>query len=151
MAAVVSGFKLFHPSKPLQGKPGQLYPPGSVVWKWVPDLTVVHDPSLPHNKVVPKVKKSESKQKKRKKAKSDEESVEESVGPAVVARKEYLTLLQFIAFGVNRGGAALYPRLLDLDATAGNNTAGINSAIAYMQFHFKGVGVLPLRMDLGIK
>ena len=56
-------------------------------------------------------------------------------------------MLQFIAFGVNRGGAALYPRLLDLDATAGNNTAGINSAIAYMQFHFKGVGALPLRMD----
>ena len=90
------------------------------------------------------------KKKKRKKAGKEEADDDEEVAAESV-RSNFLTLLLFIAFGVNRGGAALYPRLLDLEATAGNNTAGINAAIAYMQFHFKGVGVLPLRGDLGIK
>ena len=143
-------FSLFHPSKPLRGKPGQLYPADSVVWKWSPDLSVVHDPTLPHNMVLKKEKAPGEKKKKRKKAGKEEADDDEEVAAESV-RSNFLTLLLFIAFGVNRGGAALYPRLLDLEATAGNNTAGINAAIAYMQFHFKGVGVLPLRGDLGIK
>ncbi len=104
----------------------------------------MHDPDLPHNRTV---KRNEKKKDKKKRKKDDDDDEDRDA----IERINFLTLLQFIAFGVNRGGAALYPRLLDFDETASNNALGINAAIAYMQYHFKGVGVVALRMDIALK
>ena len=64
------------------------------------------------------------------------------------ARDVFNAYLAFIAFGTTSAGTSRYPRLIDLEKTPKDQVPGVDAVIAYMQFHFAGVGAQGLRTQV---
>ena len=135
------GFKDITPTMPLQGVAGELYPKECFLWSQKPNEKIQHDPEAPHNLSSKKfVKGAKSKVKVEDNAEGPKEEANE--------RDVFNAYLSFIAFGTTPAGSPNYPRLIDLDKTPKDQVPGVNAVIAYMQFHFSGVGAQGLRTQI---